>query len=54
MHEVPAGGHADLALVEKRAPCPGARGLVKIGVVEYDQRGVATKFEMGALEVASR
>ena len=51
VHQVPAGGHADLALVEERAPGAALMHLVEIGVAEHDQRGVAAEFEVRALEV---
>ena len=44
-HDVPAGGHADLALVQERAPGPGRAGDVEVGVVEHDQRVVAAELE---------
>ena len=51
VHEVPAGGHADLALVEERPAGGQADRLVDVGVVEHDQGRVAAQFQVGALEV---
>ena len=52
MDQVPAGCHADLALVQERAPRAGADGELEVGVVEDDQRRVAAQLQVGALEMA--
>src|SRR5690606_17590372 len=52
--EVPAGGHADLALVEERTPGGQVHRLVDVGVVQHEQRGVAAELQVGALEVPAR
>ena len=37
--------------MQERAPGAGRGGLVEIGVLEHDERGVAAEFEVHALEV---
>src|SRR5690625_1220814 len=53
VHEVSSDGHADLALVEVRAPCGQVHCLVDVGVGEHDVRGVASQLEVGTGQVAS-
>ena len=50
--QVPAGRHADLALVQERAPGAGRDRAVQVHVVQDDEGGVAAEFEVHALEVA--
>src|SRR6202035_2059593 len=50
--KVTAGGHADLALVQERAPRAGRGGGRHVGVVEDDQGGVAAELQVRPLEVA--
>ena len=47
VHEVPARGHADLALVQEGAPRAGRHRAVEVGIVEDRQRRVAAAHEMG-------
>jgi hypothetical protein len=49
-HDVPARGHADLALVQERTPRAGRAGYVDIGVVEHDERVVAAEFQADAFQ----
>ena len=51
VHDVPAGGHADLALVQERAPGAGRGRLGHVGVVHHDHGRVAAEFQVAALEV---
>lgn len=53
VHQVPADGHAGLALVEERTEGGCADGLLEIGVVQHDQRGVPAQLQVGPLEVAA-
>ena len=53
MDQVPARGHADLPLVQVRAPGAGGDRPVEVDVVEYHERGVAAQFEVDPLEVAA-
>jgi hypothetical protein len=41
VHDVAARSHADLPLVQERAPSPGADGRIHINVVEYDEGVIA-------------
>ena len=52
VHQDQPGGHADLPLVQKAAPGGAADGAVEIGVVEHDQRILATQFQGHLLQVA--
>jgi len=51
VHQVPAGGHADLALVEEAAPGGEVDRLVDVGVVEHQQRRVPAELQVRPLEV---
>lgn len=48
---MPAGGHADLALVEERPPGTDARGLLDVLVLEDEQGTVAAELEVHPLEM---
>ena len=52
VHQVPAGRHADLALVQERPPGARRRGPRHVNVVEDDQRRVAAELQVHPLEVA--
>ncbi len=54
VHDVPAGRHADLTLMEERPEGGEGRGLVDVGILEHDQRGVPAQFQVRALEVPAR
>ncbi|MNI43307.1 hypothetical protein D3C73_976330 [compost metagenome] len=45
LHQHTAGGHADLALVQVHAPGGVGHGQVEIGIVEDDQRVLATQLQ---------
>ena len=51
---MPAGRHADLALVGERPPRADRGRRVDVDVVEDQQRGVATELEVDPLEVLGR
>src|ERR1700686_5016618 len=51
---MPAHGHADLPLMQKRSPCPGAHCGFDINVVQYDKGILATELEVRSLEQAAR
>ena len=49
-HDVPPRGHADLALMQERAPGPRGGGDVEVGVVEHDEGVVAAQLQRDPLE----
>ena len=51
LDQVPAGGHADLALVGERPPRPDRGRGLEVDVVQHQQRGVAAELEVHPLEV---
>jgi hypothetical protein len=51
MHQVSAGGHADLALVQERTPRARRDRGRQVDVVQDDQCRVAAQFQMYPLEV---
>jgi hypothetical protein len=54
MDQIPARGHADLALVQEGSPGPGGRRAFQIDVIKDDQRGVAAEFQVRPLKMAGR
>ena len=53
-HDVPADGHADLALMQERTPGTGGGGRFQIRIVEHNKWALASEFERHALDVFSR
>ncbi len=53
VHQVASGRHADLALVEERAPGGGGDHRVEVGVLEHDHGRVAAQFQVRPLEVTA-
>jgi hypothetical protein len=48
VHQVPAGGHADLALVGERPHAPTEAGRRHVDVGQHDERGVAPELQVRA------
>jgi hypothetical protein len=53
VYDVAARGHADLPLVEVRAPGAGAHGCVYVNVIEDDERVVAAQLQVRPLQQPS-
>lgn len=53
VHQLTAGGHADLSLVHERAESADRCGFFEVDVIHDDQRVVAAEFQVRALEVAT-